>query len=123
MAAGTAVASGAPAALLLGEPSGVRRAAGELADGLAVVHGFANFYALTARPDPDVLARVDRLKGRPEGRTGSVTTVPSLVPGLFDWTLLPAELPRRQVWSLMEELYELGPFGFRGRQPAGCRGI
>ncbi|MFJ7065552.1 hypothetical protein [Streptomyces sp. NPDC101115] len=112
-------ASEAAAGPFLGGSAAVRHAADELARGRAVLHGFANFYALTARPDPDVVVRVNRLKGRPDGQTGSVTTVPSLVPGLFDWTRLPAELPRRQVWSLMEELYELGPFGFRG--PAADR--
>ncbi|MFF5971901.1 hypothetical protein ACFY7C_10290 [Streptomyces sp. NPDC012769] len=83
------------------------------------MHGFAGLYALTARADREVVARVRRMTGRPDGWTGSVTTVPSALTGLFDWTRLPAELPRRQVWSLMEELYELGPFGFRG--PAADR--
>lgn len=104
---------------VLGDGVGVLRAADAVAAGLAVVHGFANFYALTARADRAVVERVNRLKGRPPGQTGSVTTVPAAVPGLFDWTRLPAELPRRQVRSFLEELYELGPFGFRG--PAADR--
>lgn len=103
----------------LGDAELVRQAARELGEGRAVVHGFANFYAMTARADREVVARVNRLKGRPEGQAGSVTTVPAGIPGLFDWTRLPADLPRRQVRSLMEELYELGPFGFRG--PAADR--
>ncbi|MFF0432069.1 L-threonylcarbamoyladenylate synthase [Streptomyces sp. NPDC004327] len=107
------------AELVLGDDDAVRRAARELGEGRAVVHGFANFYALTARTDREAVARVNRLKGRPDGRPGSVTTVPDGIPGLFDWTRLPAELPRRQVRSLLEELYELGPFGFRG--PAADR--
>ncbi|MFG3345458.1 hypothetical protein ACGF1Z_10390 [Streptomyces sp. NPDC048018] len=100
--------------LVLSDPEGVRRAADELGAGGAVVHGFANFYALTAGADPEVVAWVNRMKGRPPGRVGSVTTVPSGIPALFDWTRLPPELPRRQVRSLLDELYELGPFGFRG---------
>ncbi|GAA2800138.1 Sua5/YciO/YrdC/YwlC family protein [Streptomyces showdoensis] len=100
--------------LVLGDAEDARRAAEEVAAGCAVVHGFANFYALTARADRAVVERVNRLKGRPAGQTGCVTTVPAAVPALFDWTRLPAELPRRQVRSLMEELYGLGPFGFRG---------
>ncbi|MEV7276062.1 hypothetical protein [Streptomyces sp. NPDC093111] len=107
-------AGGPVRALVLGDAEDVRRAAEEVAEGRAVVHGFANFYAVTARADRAVVERVNRLKGRPAGQTGSVTTVPSAVPGLFDWTRLPAELPRRQVRSLLEELFELGPFGFRG---------
>lgn len=96
------------------EPGAVRAAADELARGRAVLHGFANVHALTARPDPEGITLVNRLTGRPDARAGSVTTVPEALPGLFDWTRLPAELPRRQVRSLMDELYELGPFGFRG---------
>ncbi|MFJ3905776.1 L-threonylcarbamoyladenylate synthase [Streptomyces sp. NPDC090025] len=112
---GTAVTSGTTGATeVLGDPEAVRRAADALAEGCAVVHGFANFYALTARADRETVTRVNRLKGRPDGWTGSVVTVPSGLSALFDWTRLPAELPRRQIWSLMAELYELGPFGFRG---------
>lgn len=100
--------------LVLGGAEDALRAAEAVAEGRAVVHGFANLYVMTARADRAVVERVNRLKGRPAGQTGCVTTVPAAVPGLFDWTLLPPELPRRQVRSLMEELYELGPFGFRG---------
>ncbi|MCX2179960.1 hypothetical protein KV205_05360 [Streptomyces sp. SKN60] len=95
-------------------PGDVRAAADELARGRVVLHGFGTVHALTARPDREGIALVNRLTGRPDGRAGSVTTVPDALPGLFDWTRLPAELPRRQVRSLMDELYELGPFGFRG---------
>ncbi|MEU8761079.1 hypothetical protein [Streptomyces sp. NPDC048659] len=100
--------------LVLGGAEDVREAAEELARGAAVVHGFANFYALTARPEREAVERVNRFKGRPAGQPGSVTGPPGVLPGLFDWTRLPAELPRRQLRSLMDELYELGPFGFRG---------
>ncbi|GAA3395528.1 hypothetical protein [Streptomyces roseoviridis] len=110
---------GASGGAVLGDAAAVRRAAEDLEAGCAVVHGFAAIYALTARPDREVVARVHRMTGRPEGRPGGVTTVPDALPGLFDWTRLPAELPRRQVRALMEELYELGPFGFRG--PAADR--
>ncbi|MER7515942.1 hypothetical protein [Streptomyces sp. NPDC126499] len=115
-AAGRPGTGGGP---VLGDAGDVRRAAEDLDAGCAVVHGFAALYALTARPDREVVARVHRMTGRPEDRAGAVTTVPSAIPGLFDWTRLPAELPRRQVRSLMDELYELGPFAFRG--PAADR--
>ncbi|RST08255.1 hypothetical protein EF910_02880 [Streptomyces sp. WAC07149] len=100
--------------LVLDDAEDVRAAAGALAEGCAVAHGFGNSYAVTARPDRAAVARVNRLKGRPDGRVGSVTTVPERVPSLFDWTLLPAALPRRQLRQLVEELFLLGPFGFRG---------
>ncbi|XEC32685.1 hypothetical protein JAO84_12095 [Streptomyces fradiae] len=96
------------------DPGDVRAAADALTRGRAVLHGFANIHALTARPDREGVALANRLKGRPEGHAGSVTTTPEALPGLFDWTRLPAELPRRPLRLLMEELYELGPFGFRG---------
>ncbi|MEV6328483.1 hypothetical protein [Streptomyces sp. NPDC051909] len=99
---------------LLGDPGDVRAAADELARGRVVLHGFATIHALTARPDRESVALAHRLKGRPDGRAGGVTTTPDALPGLFDWTRLPAELPRRPLRLLMEELYELGPFGFRG---------
>ncbi|MET9951535.1 hypothetical protein ABZ135_08285 [Streptomyces sp. NPDC006339] len=108
--------------LFLDDAADVRRAAEDLDAGCAVVHGFAGLYALTARADPEVVARVRRMTGDPGGPygpAGGVTTVPSALTGLFDWTRLPAELPRRQVWSLMEELYELGPIGLLG--PAADR--
>ncbi|MFI8965588.1 hypothetical protein ACIGO8_26145 [Streptomyces sp. NPDC053493] len=100
----------------MGDERAVRRAAEELALGRAVMHGFAHCHAVTTRPDrPEAAAAGAGVAGR----GGGVTTVSSGIAALFDWTRLPAELPRRQVWSLMEELYELGPFGFRG--PASDR--
>ncbi|GGV92999.1 hypothetical protein GCM10010230_02680 [Streptomyces narbonensis] len=84
-----------------------------------MAHGFGNFYALTARADREVVERVNRLKGRPAGQVGSVTTVREHVGSVFDWTRLPAEVPRRQIEDLVEELLTLGPFGFRG--PAAAR--
>ncbi|MEU8619416.1 hypothetical protein [Streptomyces sp. NPDC048623] len=100
------------------DPGAVRAAADELALGRAVMHCFATIHALTAHPDRESIALVNRLTSRPDGHpddsTGSITTTPDALPGLFDWTRLPAELPRRQLRLLMEELYELGPFGFRG---------
>ncbi|MFE1904590.1 hypothetical protein ACFW96_13105 [Streptomyces gardneri] len=105
--------------LILGDIGDVRRAAEALGEGAAVAHGFGNFYALTARADREVVERVNRMKGRPAGQVGSVTTVREHVGSLFDWTRLPSELPRRQVEDLVEELFVLGPFGFRG--PASAR--
>ncbi|BAU83386.1 hypothetical protein SLA_2459 [Streptomyces laurentii] len=98
----------------LADAAAVRLAAADLAAGRVVVHGFAHGYALTARADREVIARAGRLTGRPDGRPCAVTTVPSAIRGLFDWSRLPATLPRRQIWALIDELYELGPFGFRG---------
>ncbi|GHG40951.1 hypothetical protein [Streptomyces hydrogenans] len=105
--------------LVLDNPEDVRDAAAALAGGRAVAHGFGNFYALTFRPDPEAVARVNRMKGRPAGQTASVTTVPERVPAAFDWTRLPDGVPWQQVRSLTDELLGLGPIGLRG--PASAR--
>ncbi|MFE1415081.1 hypothetical protein ACFW6F_30435 [Streptomyces sp. NPDC058746] len=100
--------------LFLGNAEDVTHTAEALARGHAVAHGFGNFYALTARPDRGAVERVNLMKGRPAGQVGSVTTVGAHVPSLFDWCRLPAEFRRRQIGDLVEELFALGPFGFRG---------
>ncbi|MEU9854646.1 hypothetical protein [Streptomyces sp. NPDC047974] len=105
--------------LVLDDPEDVREAAGAVAGGEAVAHGFGNFYALSFRPEREVVARVNRMKGRPPGQTASVTTVPERVPAAFDWTRLPDGVPWQQVRSLMDELVGLGPIGLRG--PAAGR--
>lgn len=104
---------------VLDDPEDVREAAGALAAGRAVAHGFGNFYALTFRADRETVERVNRMKGRPAGRTASVVTVPERIPAAFDWTRLPEGVPRQQVRSLMDELLGLGPIGLRG--PAADR--
>ncbi|WP_055701695.1 MULTISPECIES: hypothetical protein [Streptomyces] len=98
----------------LADEAAVGRAAEAVADGDAVVHGFANFYALTARGDAAVVERVNVMKGRPAGQVGSATTTPDRILSLFDWSLLPSVLPRQQVRSLVRELFALGPYGVRG---------
>ncbi len=99
---------------VLGDAEDVRAAAEALADGCPVVHGFGNLYAVTARADRAAVERVNRMKGRPPAQAGSVTTVRGRVASLFDWSRLPERMPRRQIEELVEELFLLGPFGFRG---------
>jgi hypothetical protein len=36
------------------------------------------------------------------------------VPKLFDWSLLPEGISQEQVLAVMDDLYEVGPMGFRG---------
>jgi hypothetical protein len=99
---------------LLSDNPGVDFAAHALANNGVVTHGFANFYAIAARPDRDVVVGINRMKGRPDDQVGSVTTTPLRIPMLFDWSKLPAGLTPHKVLSLMDQLLELGPFGFRG---------
>ncbi len=98
----------------LSDTTGVDFAAHAVAANGVVTHGFANFYAIVARPDREVVVRINRMKGRPDTQVGSVTTTPVRIPRLFDWGQLPPGLTPHKVLSLMDQLLELGPFGFRG---------
>src|SRR5262249_25676598 len=69
---------------------------------------------ITTRPDAETLHRVNRMKGRPPGQVGSVTSTPLRIPLAYDWSLLPEGLSRKRVRDVMQSLFELGPFGFRG---------
>lgn len=98
----------------LSDNTGVDFAAHAVANSGVVTHGFANFYAIVARPQRDVVVGINRMKGRPDSQVGSVTTTPLRIPTLFDWSKLPPGLTPHKVLSLMDQLLELGPFGFRG---------
>lgn len=92
----------------------VRTAACLLAAGVAVAHGFANFYGITARGDAATVRHVNVLKGRPVGQVGSVTLPSDRVATAFDLDALPDCLPVRLMADVVEELVRLGPIGFRG---------
>src|SRR5438477_604310 len=85
-----------------------------LAGGGVIAQGFANFYVITTRPDIETVRRVNRMKGRPPTQVGSITSTPARIPLAFDWSGLPADLTRKRIRDLMQSLFELGPFGFRG---------
>ncbi|GAB3246793.1 hypothetical protein [Kineosporia babensis] len=99
---------------LLGDLAAQALLADWLAAGTVVGHGFANFYAITSRPDVETVRRVNLMKGRPPEQPGSVTVPPSAVSELFDWNALPAGLTRRRLLTVIDTFYGLGPFGFRG---------
>lgn len=90
------------------------RAAHLLAEGRVIGHAVANIYVLGAHPAAEVVRAVNLLKGRPPDQVGAVTTTRELVPHLFDWSALPEGLDRETVLGLMDALWALGPFGFRG---------
>lgn len=100
--------------LLLNDADDVAHAAAVLAAGGVIGQGFGNFYVLTTRPDAATVRRINLLKGRPADQVGSVVTTPLRIPLLFDWAALPEGLSGRAVRSVMDALFELGPFGFRG---------
>lgn len=96
------------------DPADCRAAASALADGAVVGQAFANIYMITTRSDVGTVRRVNIMKGRPPGQVGSITTTPSRIPALWDWSQLPAPLTRRRVLGVMDTFFDLGPFGFRG---------
>ncbi|HMJ16076.1 MAG TPA: hypothetical protein VK524_31890 [Polyangiaceae bacterium] len=98
----------------LSDDSGLEFAANAVANGGAVTHGFANFYVIVSRPERDVVVGINRMKGRPDDQVGSVSTTPLRIPALFDWSRLPGGIDQHAVLSLMDALYDMGPFGFRG---------
>ena len=110
----TTIAARTPHRLVLTNPADVQRAADALADGGVVGHGFANVYAITTRPDADVVQRFNRTHDRPTDGRSSITVPPKRIPDLYDWTQLPPGLTRRSVLRVVDAFYQSGPFGFRG---------
>lgn len=92
----------------------VTRTAAAIASGAISGQPFGNFYAIAARPDEDTVRRINVMKGRPPNQTGSLTTTWRHVPTLFDWSRLPNGLDSETVVALMDRLFAIGPFGFRG---------
>ncbi len=74
---------------VIDDPRDADHAAQQLADGAIVAHGFANFYAITTRPDPDTVRRVNLLKGRPANQVGSITGPPADSPTSGTSTTFP----------------------------------
>jgi hypothetical protein len=103
-----------PKRLFLGVADDEAAVADRLACGGLIGFGFGNFYALAGRPDVDAVRSANVMKGRPPDQVGSVVTTPICVPDAYDWSRLPAELTRDAVLNLMDVLFVLGPFGFRG---------
>jgi hypothetical protein len=99
--------------LLISNPGDVEYAAQAIARGAIVGHAVSHAYALTTRPDADVVRDVNSMMGRPADRVGSLTTTRALIPRLFDWSRLPAGLQPGLVLALIERLHGLGPFSFR----------
>jgi tRNA A37 threonylcarbamoyladenosine synthetase subunit TsaC/SUA5/YrdC len=100
------------AILSLSIASDRRAAARATAGGAALFYGFGNFCALAALPDHASVLRINRLKGRPAGQAGSVTSDPSRLALAFDWNQVAGE--RELLFSMMADFMALGPIGFRG---------
>jgi len=100
--------------LSLSRPADRRLAATAAAGGAALFYGFGNFCALAARPDHASVLRINRLKGRPLGQAGSVTSDPVRLHMAFDWKRVPRGTEPETLTLLMSEFMSLGPIGFRG---------
>ena len=101
-------------ALRLGNPHDEQLAARAVSLGAVACYGFGNLYAISSHPGREVVQHVNALKGNRENHVGSVTTTLRYVPDLFDWSQVPAPLNAIRVMDLIDALFELGPFGFRG---------
>lgn len=89
-------------------------AARALDAGAVVAHAFANFYVITTRADEPTVRRVNLMKGRPPTQVGSITVPPNAIRDVWDFAELPPGLTRRRVLQLVDALFTMGPFGFRG---------
>jgi tRNA A37 threonylcarbamoyladenosine synthetase subunit TsaC/SUA5/YrdC len=101
--------------MFLGDAADEDAVADQLVEGRLIGYGFANFYALAARPEVDAVRAANLAKGRPRDQVGSLVTTPIRISAAFDWShQLSQELDRQAVLGLMDALLALGPFGFRG---------
>jgi tRNA A37 threonylcarbamoyladenosine synthetase subunit TsaC/SUA5/YrdC len=98
----------------LGDRADEDQVADRLAAGHLIGYGFGNIYALAARPEDEAVRSANVLKGRPRNQVGSIVTTPIRIPTAFDWSHQPRGLDRDAVLGLMDGLFALGPFGFRG---------
>jgi hypothetical protein len=100
--------------LVLSDPRDVEIVAAALGAGAVVGHAFGNFYVISTRPGAATVRAVNLMKGRPADQVGSITTTPLRIPRVYDWSALPAGLAAHEVLGVMDALFSLGPFGFRG---------
>jgi hypothetical protein len=101
-------------ALRLGDAADEELAACLVSLGAVARHAFGNIFAMTTHPGQDVVRYANQVNGRAEGFVNSITTTLRYVPEVFDWSLVPPPLNAMRVMDLIDALFELGPFGFRG---------
>jgi hypothetical protein len=69
---------------------------------------------MTTHPGPDVVRYANQVTGRAESHVNSITTTLRYIPELVDWSLVAPPLNAMLVMDLIDALFEMGPFGFRG---------
>lgn len=82
--------------------------------GATVFYAFGNLCAVAGAPRRQAIERINLQKGRPVNQVGSLTTVKSRFPAVFEWDALPDPLSKELVLELFDAFFELGPMGFRG---------
>lgn len=82
--------------------------------GATLFYAFGNFCAVAGAPRRQAIERINLQKGRPVNQVGSLTTVKSRFPAVFDWDALPDGLSKEVVLALFDAFFALGPMGFRG---------
>lgn len=82
--------------------------------GATLSYGFGGYCAVAGHPRLESIQRINLQRGRPVNQVGSITSTRIYFASLFDWSLLPSGLTRDLVMALMDDFFELGPFGFRG---------
>jgi hypothetical protein len=85
-----------------------------LAAGAVVATAFGNIYGIISRPAAETVRGINLAKGRPIDEVGSITTTRSRIAEVFDWARLPHGVRADAVHALMDDLWTIGPFGFRG---------
>ena len=92
----------------------VSSTAAEIAAGAIAVQPFGNIYAIVSRPDASTVRRVNLMRGRAADQAGSLVTTWRHLPSVYDWKRLPDGLDAETVIGLLDVLFDIGPFGFRG---------
>lgn len=80
--------------------------------GVPVLHGFGNFLAISARPEPEVFRFVNKSKGRPLDQVSSVVTTRKNFDQIWDFDKLPQGLTAEAAMKIIDDFYQIGPFGF-----------
>lgn len=92
----------------------VRVPAAAIARGAVSAQAFGNFYVIVSRSTAQTVRRVNLMKGRSANQVGSILTTRRHIASVYDWSRLPDGLDAETVREMIDTLFELGPFGFRG---------
>lgn len=98
----------------LSNPKHQETAAKALSLRAPMIYHFGNFIAIASHPNKQAVQYVNSTKGRDKNQVGSITTTKKYLQELFDWSKVPKIIDKKKLLAFIDELGELGPFGFRG---------